>query len=164
MSLANPITEFPNTFNDPPIQTLDELSKAMSEWRAGKLNRNEPIPPHIWKNAFQLLEKFSENVIHTVMDVPKLQFHHKMAEYNIPIPLPAQKVTSSTSSPSSSSSKVDFCEAKTSAPPEPLTKPNKIFSTQTLIVEFTRFDGGTMKIHTTQQSFFELVKAFFSGV
>jgi hypothetical protein len=56
---------------------------------------------------------------------------------------------------------IDFCEAKEA----PLNhyKPARIPATNTLVVEFCRADGRIMKIHTTTDSFAELMKAFFGG-
>lgn len=57
---------------------------------------------------------------------------------------------------------IDFCEAK-DTPSSSLYKPARIPATNTLVVEFCRADGRIMKIHTTTDSFSELMKAFFGG-
>jgi hypothetical protein len=56
---------------------------------------------------------------------------------------------------------IDFCEVNQTQ--TPLYKPARIPATNTLVVEFCRADGRIMKIHTTTDSFSELMKAFFAG-
>jgi hypothetical protein len=102
-----------------------------------------------------LLNKFPESTICAALGISKMQLHRKIDERRSSVPSKPAKLH--THKPPH----VDFCEAK--EPQPPLYKPAKIPATNTLIVEFCRADGHIMKIHTTTDSFAELMKAFFGG-
>lgn len=139
-----------------PEVTLDSAVKAMEHWRANKRNRLEPIPEPIWQQIFILLDRFSESTLRTALCISTDQFQRRLAERDKKISL------SKPPSPA-----MDFCEATQipSLPPSKsqLYKPAKIPATNTLVVEFCRADGQIMKIHTTTDSFSDLMKAFFVG-
>jgi hypothetical protein len=156
------ISEFMPPSSQSKIITLDEVLQAVNNWRANKLARNEPMPSHIWQDIFTLLNKFSEATICAALDIPKAQLRHKLEESHPP------SLSASLSAKPAPPPKIDFCEVKqTPLPitaPASLYKPAKIPATHTLVVEFCRADGRIMKIHTTTESFSDLMKAFFSGV
>jgi hypothetical protein len=155
MSTNNTIAEFPRTASQAKTITLDEVTQTVSHWRANKKTRSEEMPDEIWQDILLLKNKFSETTICGALGIVKMQLLRKIDE----------KKPQVTILPKASQlSKIDFCEVKqipASAPP-PLYTPNKIPATNTLIVEFCRADGRIMKIHTTTDSFAELMKSFFS--
>ena len=155
MSTNNTITELHRTASQPKTITLDEVIQTVSHWRANKKTRSEEMPDDIWQDILLLTNKFSETTICGAFGIAKMQLLRKIDE----------KKSSATILPKASQlAKINFCEVKqipASAPP-PLYKPNKIPATNTLIVEFCRADGRIMKIHTTTDSFAELMKSFFA--
>jgi hypothetical protein len=149
MSIDNKISEFPR---QPNGIILDDVIQSITDWRATKNNRNVPIPEEIWKNIFILFGKFSEQTLCAALGITNLQFQRKLEE---------QKFASKVPSQPSELPRMDFCEARQPSPP--VYKPARIPATNTLVVEFCRSDGRIMKIHTTTDSFAELMKAFFGG-
>ena len=153
MTIDNKIAEFPNTANQPKTVTLDELVQDMNEWRAHKETRGEQIPEEIWQKILPLLKKFPEPTICIALGITKMQLRRKLDE---------QKYISTIEIIPTKTTRVDFCEAKEI--PIPIYKPApKIPATNTLVVEFCRADGRIMKIHTTTDSFADLMKAFFGS-
>lgn len=137
--------------------TLDRVVQLMEEWRANKKNIQEPIPESIWQQVLILLEKFPEPTVRAATGISSTQFRRRL-----------EKRSSSCTTQKKAADipvNIDFCEVKESNSFQsiPLYKPAKIPATNTLIVEFCRADGRIMKIHTTTDSFAELMKAFFSG-
>lgn len=151
MSIDN-ISEFPQPASQASAITLDSVIQTITDWRARKDTRNEPIPDVIWKQIFILLKKFPEPTLSAALVISRIQFQRKLDE---------QKLLETLSSKTFDTPHVDFCEAR--QVPTPLHKPARIPATNTLVVEFCRSDGRIMKIHTTTDSFAELMKAFFSG-
>lgn len=151
MSLDNNISKFPRSSNQAKAITLDDVVQAMAAWRANKSARSEQIPDDIWESIFALVDKYPDLPVCNVLGVTKMQFQRKMDELrsSAVLPIPSPKIPV-----------MDFCEAKEATPSY---KPDRIPATNTLIVEFCRSDGRIMKIHTTTDSFAELMKAFFSG-
>lgn len=145
------IAEFPRAQQKPSAVTLDTLAQAINNWRANKKSMQERIPDSIWEQVLILSEKYSEASLRAATGISSAQFRRKLAEHSTP------------ATPKKPSAQVDFCEVKQIKPNPPLYKPNKILATNTLIVEFCRDDGRIMKIHTTTDSFAELMKAFFEG-
>jgi hypothetical protein len=145
------ITEFPRTSNQPPNITLDDLVMEVNDWRANKRSRNERIPEYIWQKVFALLKKFPDSTICAALGIPKAKLNQEREERKY------VKTVELVLTDEPESSPVDFCEAEEEA----LYKPARIPATNTLIVEFCRADGRIMKIHTTTDSFAELMKAFF---
>ena len=161
MSIDNTIAKFPHSpqVTAPSSTTLDNVVEAMVHWRINKKSLQEPIPESIWQQIFVLLEKFPEPTLRAATGISSNQFRRKLHERS-------EGVKSASSiAKVSSPALIDFCEVKTSkSMPQPsLYKPAKVPATNTLIVEFCRADGQIMKIHTTTDSFAELMKAFFSG-
>lgn len=154
MTISKTKAELQHQNNQSKPITLDEAVQIIKDWRANKSTPNEAIPNHIWQYIFSLSARFSETTICTELGITKNQLRYKRDEHQSSA-LPAQ---------SSGLTKIDFCEVKQSPVTEPLYKAMKIPATNTLIVEFCRADGRLMKIHTTTDSFSELMKAFFSGV
>jgi len=152
MSSDNKISEFPRQVSQGNAVTLDDVIQSITHWRATKNNRNVPIPDTIWKDIFILFKKFPEQTLCSALCITKLQFQRKLEE---------QKFSSTMPSQPPELPRMDFCEVKTPSPP--IYKPAKIPATNTLVVEFCRADGRIMKIHTTTDSFAELMKAFFAG-
>jgi hypothetical protein len=150
----NHVTEVANRTQTSSAVTLDDVIKAMEQWRANKRRQAEQIPESIWQQIFALLERFSESTLRSALRISAAQFQRKLAEYN------RQAVASETPLPV-----MDFCEVKKSPSllKNSLYKPAKIPATNTLVVEFCRADGQVMKIHTTTDSFAQLMKAFFIG-
>ncbi len=143
------ISEFPSqTKPESTVVTLDTVVQSLARWRTTKTMRNEQIPDDIWKNILALEEKFPELPLHSILGITKMQFLRKRDEL-------------SSSATRARQPHVDFCEAKEDR--SPCYQPARIPATNTLVVEFCRADGKIMKIHTTTDSFSELMKAFFSG-
>lgn len=155
MTINNTVTEFPRAKNLSKSVTLDDVIQSMIHWRSQKAKPQEQIPDQIWQDIFVLLEKFSETTIRTALGISAAQFRRKMDERQEISPSKAQ--IQQPTEPS----RIDFCPAK---PDISLHKPAKIPATNTLVVEFCRADGQIMKIHTTTDSFSDLMKAFFTGV
>lgn len=152
MTTDNTVTEFPRATSQSKAITLDDVLQSITDWRANKETRNEPIPDELWKNIFTLLKKFPESTVCVALGITKAQLQRKLDE---------NKSNAAMSIKIPVLPNVDFCEVKQKQ--TPLYKPEKIPATNTLIVEFCRADGRLMKIHTTTDSFSELMKAFFSG-
>lgn len=150
MSIDNKILSFPHTMASSKITTLDDVVQAMDEWRANKKNPQEPIPEAIWRSIYVLLDKFQETTIRAALGISSMQLRRKLEERSA-------QPTATQQPPALPA--VDFCEVKT----QPIYKAAKIPATNTLVVEFCRADGQIMKIHTTTDSFAELMKAFFTG-
>ncbi|MBM3887316.1 hypothetical protein FJ364_05290 [Candidatus Dependentiae bacterium] len=155
MTINKAIAELQRQDNQSKLITLDEAVQMITDWRANKATPNEAIPNHIWQHIFSLSERFSETTICTELGITKNQLRYKRDEHQSLTALPK---------PPSNFAKIDFCEVKQSPIAQPLYKATKIPATNTLIVEFCRTDGRLMKIHTTTDSFAELMKAFFSEV
>lgn len=153
MLTPNHVTEVAKRSQTLSAITLDDVLKAMDQWRANKRKRAEQIPESIWQQIFALHERFSESTLRSALGISAAQFQRKLAEYN------RQAV------PSAPLPVMDFCEIKQSPPllKNSLYKPAKIPATNTLVVEFCRADGQVMKIHTTTDSFAQLMQAFFIG-
>lgn len=151
MSFDNNISEFPRSASQAKTITLDDVVQSMSAWRANKSTRGTQIPDDIWESIFALVEKYPDLPVCNVLGVTKMQFQRKMDELQSSMVPPTQppKIPA-----------MDFCEVREASPSY---KPARIPATNTLIVEFCRSDGRIMKIHTTTDSFAELMKAFFSG-
>lgn len=149
------VTEFPNQAQSTPPMTLDSLVKAMTQWRTNKTNAQEQIPEFIWQQIFILLETFPQTTIRAATGISSTQLRRKLEE----------RSSRSVAHGPSTMATIDFCEAKESKPSKhiPLYQPTRIPATNTLIVEFCRADGRIMKIHTTTDSFAELMNAFFAG-
>lgn len=150
MSFDNNVSEFPHTAKD---ITLEDTIRAMTDWRNKKGMRNEQIPDALWKNIFTLLNQFSIQILCATLGISKMQFQRKLDEHTS---------LAITKNQQASRPPMDFCEAR-EAPPSLPYKPARIPATNTLVVEFCRADGRIMKIHTTTDSFAELMKAFFGG-
>jgi hypothetical protein len=153
MTFSN-ITGFPrkDPESSPTDITLESMLSIITEWRSNKGARGEQIPVEIWKKIISLTKKYPEAVICGALGITKMQFKRKLDEFRPPI---------STTETAHESRRVDFCEAKESSSSH--YRPARIPATNTLIVEFCRADGQIMKIHTTTDSFAELMKAFFEG-
>lgn len=152
MSNSNTITEFPRSVSQSKTITLDEVAKTVTDWRANKETRSQQIPDDIWKNIILLTDKFTDTVICGALGISKMQLRRKIDEH---------KSSTTAFAQPSQLSKIDFCEAKQATTSAPLYMPNKIPATNTLVVEFCRADGRIMKIHTTTDSFADLMKSFF---
>jgi hypothetical protein len=152
MTIDNIITEFPRKPHVSTDITLDSVMRAITDWRTNKGTRGEQIPNEIWESVFTLVNTFPELPICAVLGITKIQYQRKLDERK-----------SGTAKPTHDHvlPRMDFCEAKET--PSPFYKPAKIPATNTLVVEFCRADGRIMKIHTTTDSFAELMKAFFGG-
>jgi hypothetical protein len=153
MTVDNTITKFPHPASQEKTITLDEAIQSMTEWRINKGTRGEQIPDDIWKNIFTLLKKYPEATVCAALGLTKMQLHRKLDEKKSPI--------ATVSSQLPKTPHIDFCEVNQTQ--TPLYKPARIPATNTLVVEFCRADGRIMKIHTTTDSFSELMKAFFAG-
>lgn len=134
--------------------TLDKLVLAMTNWRANKKNPQEAIPEEIWQQITLLLNKFPEATLRAATGITGGQ----MAARKLKESKDAKSVLKISAAPTP----IQFCEVKEEKS-MPLYKPEKIPATNTLIVEFCRADGQIMKIHTTTDSFADLMKAFFEG-
>ena len=147
------ILEFPNPSQPTANVTLDGLVQAMAQWRANKQHVAEQIPEFIWQQIYVLLQTYPEPTVRAVTGISNPQLQRKLQER-------AMRVDVDDASPTSP---VEFCEAKEdkTIKSKPLYQPTRIPATNTLIVEFCRHDGRVMKIHTTTDSFAELMKAFF---
>lgn len=145
------IAEFPRKNLESTDVTLDSVIQSLKDWRANKRVYGEPIPAEIWDSVFALVNKFPDLPIYSVLGITKAQFKRKLDERKSGTVKPAY---------GHELPRMDFCEAK--EPPSSY-KPARIPATNTLVVEFCRADGRIMKIHTTTDSFAELMKAFFGG-
>jgi hypothetical protein len=156
MSNDSNITEFPSQAQLTSGVTLDSLVKAMTDWRTNKKNVQEQIPEWIWQQIYVLLEKFPGSTVRAATGISSTQLRRKLEE----------RSSRTVSHEKPSVATIDFCEAKENKPSKsaPLYQAIRIPATNTLIVEFCRADGRIMKIHTTSDSFAELMKAFFEGV
>jgi hypothetical protein len=146
----NNISAFPRPTPEPADITLDSVLQSLASWRATKTSRSEPIPDDIWKSIFSLEARFPDLPVHSIFGIPKTQYQRKRDE--------SQSSTVPTFTVRQP--RVDFCEAKEE---QACYQPARIPATNTLVVEFCRADGKIMKIHTTTDSFAELMKAFFTG-
>lgn len=149
----NTIIEFPSSKQTPA--TLAKVIEAMDHWRTNKNSPQEPIPETIWQQIFLLLEQnIPQSRIQAATGITRRQLNQKLMEHSKPY---APNNQSATPSPV-----IDFCEVRQEKSSTPYQS-CKIPATNTLVVEFCRADGRIMKIHTTTDSFAELMKAFFSG-
>jgi hypothetical protein len=150
----NNVTEFPGVAaNQSQEITLDNLIISMNDWRANRGKSNEPIPKEIWEHVFKLSKKFPETTVCTALGITRTQYRRKLDEQQNPPKIASQE--------SQALPQIDFCEAKLKV--MPIYQPAKIPATNTLVVEFCRADGHIMKIHTTTDSFADLIKAFLKG-
>ena len=156
MSFDNNVSDFPVMANQAKSITLEDMLRAMEGWRTNKETRNEQMPDALWKNIFSLLNKFSTKTLCDTLGITKMQFQRKLDEHTPHAATQSQKTQKTHKTP------LDFCEAKDTSSSH-LYKPVRIPATNTLVVEFCRADGRIMKIHTTTDSFAELMKAFFGG-
>ena len=161
MSIESSIVKLPPSSQvaSPSSITLDSVVEAMVNWRVSKKSPQESIPNSIWEQIFVLLKKFPESTLRAATGISSNQFRRKLQECSSEVSN-VSPITKMNTPPA-----IDFCEVATNktTPPIPLYKPAKVPATNTLIVEFCRADGQIMKIHTTTDSFAELMKAFFSG-
>lgn len=152
MSMDSNVTEFPNIVTHQAKNiTLETVFQSMEHWRANKKNVQEQIPQAIWDDIFILLKTIPEAAVRGALGISAAQFRRKINPSTL-------ASTSKILSPEQMPGAVDFCKAQPSA----LYKPVNIPATNTLIVEFCRADGRVMKIHTTTDSFAQLMQAFFA--
>ena len=142
--------------------SIDEVYEEMEEWRSTKtLTGQRGIPDALWKKILVLGQLHTPSKIQKIFGLNATQYKSKLAELT----------TTGTATVTHGNMKntvgavlpVELCEVKT-RPEPPVYRPDYIqLATNTLIVEFCRADGKTMKIHTTTDSFSELMKSFFNG-
>ena len=137
--------------------SMDTILQELHIWRMAKKSMQERIPDVIWEHIFKLLGRQPSPSNYHALGISAAQIAKKIASMNIQNPN-----NDPTKKQSEKSKHIDFCEAGVPLTP-PLYTPNKHIATNTLIVEFTRSDGILMKIHTTTDSFAELMQAFFKG-
>ena len=111
------------------------------------------MPEEIWEKIFMLTKEFPSSILRATLGVTSAQFQRKLDEYSIK--LSGQQ----KAAPLADLSFYEIPKPKISS--APLYQPAKALATNTLIVEFCRADGRMMKIHTTTDSFAELMRAFF---
>ena len=149
----NSIEKIPTKFNQDKIVTFESVSKDMVDWRDNKVTLGQKIPDDIWKDIFILIEKFPKTNICGAFNITNAQLRAKIKENDL------QKDISIE--PENNNQHLKFVEIKPAPENNSYYKPEKIPATNTLVVEFCRADGRIMKIHTTTDSFAELMRAFF---
>jgi hypothetical protein len=154
MSNNENIISFSSGVESLKIPTLEDIIQQLDEWRANKKHAQEKIPEIIWDQIILLSTKIPEHRLRPALGLTNSQWRRRIEER------PSEQVTSVMAENKNSPS-MDFCEVKTA--PQQLYTPAKIPATNTLVVEFCRSDGRIMKIHTTTDSFVDLIKAFFAG-
>ena len=149
-------------------KTLEDVMDMVNDWRAQKSERGDRMPDALWQEIILLLNKFPSSMLCTVFKISKIQLQNKQAKYQAATSPLGHEAKTKSSIPSRASlpsilheiPPMDFCEVKRQVP---RYQPERIPATNTLVVEFCRADGQLMKIHTTTDSFAELMKAFFAG-
>lgn len=154
MSNEENIISFSSGVESLKIPPLEDIIQQLDKWRANKKNVQEKIPEIIWDQIILLSKKIPEHRLRAALGLTSMQWRRKIEGYSSE--QGASAIVESKRSPS-----MEFCEAKTAS--QPLYTPAKIPATNTLVVEFCRSDGRIMKIHTTTDSFADLIKAFFAG-
>jgi hypothetical protein len=144
--------------------TINSLLQEIEEWRTKQGRTKGPIPDAFWNKIFILAKTHPPSRLRAILGISTTQYNKKLNQQG-PIPLP------STPKPTLAEPAVTN-GAEDSVPPliewknlkgKPTYEPAKGLAINTVVVEFTRADGHVMKIHTTTQSFKELLQLFFEG-
>ena len=153
--------------------TLDSVIIAMQTWRSNNKNKKlqQPIPPSIWRQVFDLSQSHSPITIRKLLGISKPQYDKKFMEL-----FPLQNSTKELLSEKTAQvpTAVEFCEINATKVAATTTnstikhKPHyeelpRYIGVNTVIVEFCRADGKIMKIHTTSHCFKEIIDSFYTG-
>ena len=153
-----------NEIDFPPIQevTLDSVSAELAHWRDTRHEHRETsIPDDIWRKIFSLESQHSATKLRSLFGVSNSQYKTRREKLSATTEMPP------TATPTCAASEVDndyvFCQPGLNIQGQPVKpEPYKV-QTRTVTVEFRRADGRIMTIHTTTESFKELLEAFFAG-
>lgn len=58
--------------------TLDSVAKAFQQWREGRINRSEPIPDALWKQAVALYPEYKRSIICRRLRLSASQFNEHL--------------------------------------------------------------------------------------
>lgn len=160
--------------------TIDSVYQTLQNWRKNKKNPATSIPDSIWQQIFKLADCYTPQQIRKLFGISKQQYdikHHKLfGSHDTVVPQqPASPIEPSTTTPEQDP---QFCEVNALNPHHPSNADltlkqqdlhqlrtnhpasNDYLDRTTIVVEFFRADGQRMKIHTTSQSFPDLINAF----
>ncbi len=165
--------------------TLDDVFKAMQDWRNNKGGYDSPgIPDNVWKMIFELESQgYSSKDLKRIFSLNSGQHDKKKHQLTggpkrVSKEADANNPTKTLAGESSS----PFCEAKVTADApskipslsttlqknkravatlkSTVNKPEDYLDMSTIIVEYIRPDGHRLKIHTTNDSIDKLMCAF----
>ena len=128
------------------------------------------IPDDIWEKIFILEKSHPPSRLRAILGISTTQYN-KIRQRRLAASSPLPPSASSTPTPAPAPAIAPPIVEENTTPliewrdikEKPVYQPAKGLATNTIVVELTRSDGRIMKIHTTDQSFKELIQVFFAG-
>lgn len=138
--------------------SLEGVKEKLNHWRSTKKRTNEGIPIPLWQQIFELLGKYTETEIRSVLRLTPTQLERGSALLD-----EAERLNQESELACANKAPIDFCEVQEKASYPLAYKPAEAFATNTCVVELYRPDGMLMKIHICTDRFDELLRAFYKG-
>lgn len=159
---TNKPEEIKNT--DKSDQALSSALNAFEAWRVlNKKNKGTvPIPEELWRQIFSLETFFTGVQLRRFFNLSNRQYNTKRDKF-VPNALIKTNITKSIDNMAPIKAPIatpELCPVKLKKEKSPYAL-EPLPSAKTLIVEFCRQDGKSMKIHTTQDSIPTLMRQFF---
>ena len=146
-----------------PSITLDQVAKALSEWRANKSSQGTSIPDAIWLDIFELAKSHPPSGLRSIFQLSTTQYKNKFEKLckPAPDPLPTEETVPSEAIAAAPQEKeVTLCEVTTKPLYEPDVLPKP---TDCMVVETHKPDGSVMKFHITLSQLRHTMREFLEG-
>lgn len=145
--------------------TLDNVLAELNHWRDTKHEHKQiSIPDEIWHKIFSLEAIHSASKLRTLFGVSHSQYtkqRHKLYAQFDSTPTAAHHISDLTNT--NEAPRYLFNKPGQIVNGQPVKPEAYKVETRTLVVEFRRNDGRIMTIHTTTDSFSELMESFYRG-
>ena len=144
--------------------TLDQVAKALSEWRANKSSQGTSIPDAIWLDIFELAKSHPPSGLRSIFQLSTTQYKNKFEKLCKPVPdplVPAEETAapSATTAAASQGKEVTLYEVTTKPLYEPDVLPKPA---DCMVVETHKPDGSVMKFHITLSQLRHTLKEFLA--
>jgi len=143
--------------------SLDAVLEEIAHWRENKPTPSAAMPDSLWCKIFTLAKTHQASKIRVLLGISTKQYNSKYEQIFTHAAADKKQY-----SEQAQTAPIDFHQVKTSLSPSPsltsLYKPLKIPDPNTIIAEFCHADGRIMKIHSTSESFHQLIHAFFQDM
>lgn len=142
--------------------TLDSVLAELQRWRDTRHEHRETsIPDEIWRKVFSLESQHSAKKLRSLFGISNSQYTSRQEKFSA---RSAMQPADNTLTPASSEVDKDyaFCKPGLKVGGQPVKPEPYQVHTRTVTVEFRRQDGRIMTIHTTTESFRELLTTFYA--